>query len=113
MAGRKGQNSDKGQRGGCCCSHREIVWGPGTARVNSRLTYAQETEDHTAELPEAHGGSGSGGCSGCVCGVGWGVGGLWPPRPWLAVLSVTSVSLSVSPVPRDVSSSPFHALYRF
>ena len=75
MAGRKGQNSDKGQRGGCCCSHREMVWGPGTARVNSRLTYAQETEDHTAELPEAHGGSGSGGCSGCVCGVG--VGGGW------------------------------------
>ena len=52
-----------------------MVWGPGTARVNSRLTYAQETEDHTAELPEAHGGSGSGGCSVCVCGVG--VGGGW------------------------------------
>ena len=56
MAGRKGQNSDKGQRGGCCCSHRETVRGPGAACVSSRLTSAQETEDHTAELPEAHGG---------------------------------------------------------
>ena len=74
MAGRKGQNSDKGQRGGCCCSHREMVWGPGTARVNSRLTYAQETEDHTAELPEAHGGSGSRWVL-WVCV--WGGGGGW------------------------------------
>ena len=69
-----------------------MVWDPGTARVNSRLTYAQETEDHTAELPEAHGGSGSRWVPWVCVGWGWGVGGLWLPRPWLAGLSVTSVS---------------------
>lgn len=78
--------------------------------MNSRLTYAQETEDHTAELPEAHGGIRVKVDALGVC-VG-GVGALASSALVGGFICDVSM-LSVSPVPRDVSSSPFHALYRF